>query len=190
MSSRTWWWIVLAVFAAGFQAGLWAESLIAKWQGEVIRISAPRIRFLAGRTLQRLKNGGSIPVDAQLTLLAENRTSTLRRTVERCIYSYDLWEERFSVVALRMARRSGGHLNAGEAEAWCLDALTLPTGGVAPETTVWVRLELRVDDGRSSTGAESSVSLAGLIDLFSRPARAEQTRHVLESGPFRLRELR
>lgn len=172
--------VALALLAA-------AEDLIPRLAGDHLMVSAPRLRFLTGKPLDRLRDGQPVSFDFQLSVAEPGALAPLRRAVERFTFSYDLWEEKFSVV-LRRSNRAASHLSAAAAEAWCLDNLHLPVRGLSLDTPVMVRLEVRGQEARDSRPvlADPGISLTGLIELFSRPARGQQPRWTLETGPLRL----
>ena len=90
-----------------------------------------------------------------------------------------------------MLRKSALRLTATAAESWCLENLSILTAGIDPDRNIWVRLEIRGGESRDSgqsTGSEG-ISLATLIDLFSRPPRAPD-HWSLEGGPFHLAALK
>ncbi len=191
------WWLVLG-FLFGFLCAVFAEELIAHWKDDSIRITAPRFHFLAGRPLDRLHNGATVPFDFQLSVWVRDQTQLHGRSQERFILSYDLWEERFSVVTqVKTPRQSASHLSAGAAEAWCLDHISVPASGLRPDDRVWVHLDVRAGDpreassifGRDSLG-ESGISLTKLIEIFSRPPREQQAHWSLEAGPMRLADIK
>ncbi|MGH9626855.1 MAG: hypothetical protein ACRD7E_00605, partial [Bryobacteraceae bacterium] len=39
---------------------LWAEDLLVRLVGEDLRVAAPKLNFLAGKPLERLRNGHSV----------------------------------------------------------------------------------------------------------------------------------
>src|ERR1035438_6466124 len=98
-----------------------AERLSVAWDGDDLRVAAPQLHFLAGKPLDRLRDGAAVVFLTQLTLTTDNFTTSLRRTPERFVFSYDLWEEKFSVTKLGEGQRTVSHLSAMAAEAWCLD---------------------------------------------------------------------
>ena len=53
-----------------------------------------------------------MPFDFQLTLWVGTRASVFDRTLQRFVVSYDLWEEKFSIVKQR------GFSVRGGSEAW------------------------------------------------------------------------
>jgi hypothetical protein len=112
---------VLAIAAAAFSAA----ELTVRRSGEEIRIIAPRMRLLEGRTLDRLQNGMAVGFEFQLSVLGDGKRSVLKRTSTRFVMSYDLWEEKFSVTRVTGPSRSVSHLSASNAETWCVDQLSL-----------------------------------------------------------------
>lgn len=175
---------------------MWGDELRPRLAGETLRVSSANLRLLSGRPLESLKNGSTVTFDFQLAALSETRM-VQARTFERFVFSYDLWEERFSVVQLtardtRQARASAASLAADAAEQWCIERLILPTTSIDRAKPVRLRLEVRADEPRRTgrAGEEPPVSLATLIDLFSRPARREQRYWVLETPGFRLDTLK
>jgi hypothetical protein len=179
---------VLAMAAAAFSAA----ELTVRRSGEEIRIIAPRMRLLEGRTLDRLHNGMVVRFEFQLSVLGEGKRSVLKRTSTRFVMSYDLWEEKFSVVRVTGTPRSVSHLSATNAETWCVDQLSLEVSDFAPQQAISLRLDVRAEDleRRSRDGADSSLSLSDLVDIFSRTGRTAQQRWTFESGPFRPGDLK
>ncbi len=169
------------------------ESLTPRWNGDELRISAPKLHFLTGKPLERLHNGASVPFDFQLTVSPGKQNAALARALERFVISYDLWEEKFNVVLLRGSRKSGSHLTAAAAEAWCMDNLSIPASALVQDTPLWVKLEIRSADPRSLTASaspENGISLSSLIEVFSRPTRGSQDHWQMEAGPFKLNDIR
>lgn len=191
--------------SGGVLFGMASEELMVHPAGQELRISAPRLHFLTGSSLDRLRNGGTAPFDFQLSLSVGSRTNLFDRAVERIAVSYDLWEEKYSVTrmpgwaTLRGAvsrrsyeRRGASHLSAAGAERWCIDNMAVSTAGIEMDQNLWVRLEVRSVEPRDSNPlfGDTGVSLNRLIDLFSHPPRSGQQHWALESGPHRLAELR
>lgn len=169
-----------------------SEDLTPRWVGDQLLVSAPKLHFLTGKPLERLRNGAAVPFDFQLTVSAGRGNPALQRALERFVVSYDLWEEKFTVVRLRNSHRSSSHLSAAAAEAWCLENLALPTSAVPSDRSLWVKLEIRSAESKTAASApiEGAVSLAGLIEVFSRPGRGSLDHWAIETGPFKLTDLR
>jgi hypothetical protein len=175
--------------------GLWipvrAEAIAVWLESGSVRVWAPPLGIIAGKPLDHLRNGSPVPFAFQLSLTTDPYGATLARAIERFVVSYDLWEEKFSVVRLGHPRRSVSHLSAYEAEAWCVEGLALPASGAPARRALWVRLDARVEDPGDNPAVDSEgvVSLNRLIELFSRRARGEHGRRSLQMGPLRLAEL-
>ncbi len=177
--------ICLAMTAEG-------DGLDVRLANERLRVAAPRMQFVSGKPLERLRNGAPVPFAFQLTLSIDHWASVLDRDIERFVLSYDLWEERFSITKMGHPRKSVSHLTARAAETWCVDDLELAPGRIEERQSFWVRLEVRAENPaeQAELDRQESVSLSRLIEIFSRRAHGEQTRWVAEAGPVRLADLR
>ena len=171
-------------------------TLAARLDGDYLRITAPHLDFLSGKPLERLKDGQSVAFIGQLTIAASlNSVVAQARSVARFAFSYDIWEERFSVTKIGErpeARHSASHLSATQAETWCLDNLAIDRSAVPADQPFYVQLDLRVEDPRDQIGiiGDPGINITRLIELFGRPARGTQPRWLLSSGPYRLAELK
>jgi hypothetical protein len=194
------WWLV-AAFLSGFAVAMWAEDVILTWRDHQLLFAAPRLHFLTGKPLERLRNAASVPFDFQITLWSGNRNHLFRSRAERFVVSYDLWEERYSVTELSTPRKTAAHMTAQAAETWCLEQIPLDVTGLDGRETFWARLEVRASEdknagrdngklfGRANI-SESGISLNGLVEIFSRPAPAGMPHWVLDTGPLTLDEVR
>ena len=188
--TRSWW--LMASFGAPLMLGLAAQSLGVRLDGDDLRIVAPQFHFLTGKSLEKLKDGASVAFLAQLSLSPEVNAPAIKRAVDRFIVSYDVWEEKFSVTQTGMERGTVTHLSSTAAEAWCLDRLAVGIDGVAPDKPFWVKLEMRAEDARDQAGVvgDAGINLTRLIEIFSNPARAQQSRWEGIAGPVRLMDLK
>lgn len=170
-----------------------AQDLIVRRTTDTLLVAAPRLRFLTGKPLERMRNGASVTYDMQLSVLNESRQLVLRRGFERFVVSYDLWEEKFSATRMRSARASASHLSAEAAEIWCLDHLSVPVGGLSTDKPVIVRLDIRAQeakDRRASDDDETGISLGRLIEIFSRAGNPSSgTQWRAEAGPISLQTI-
>lgn len=168
------------------------QPLLVRRSDDQLRVSAPQLRFLTGKPLTQLKDGQTVAFASQVTLQGESSAQILARTVDRFLISYDLWEEKFSATRMGPPARSASRLTASGCEAWCLDHLLRIPPGLAPDRTLYLRLELRSEDHREAFGVigEPGINITRLIELFSRPPKVQQLRWVAAAGPFRLSDLK
>jgi hypothetical protein len=61
-------------------------------------------------------------------------------------------------------------LTAADAEAWCLDNISISALGMAPDRPFWFRFDLRAADPKqfSTAVGDTGISLASLIEILSR----------------------
>ena len=183
---------MLGALSAPLEWALYAPTLAASLDGDHLRVSAPYLRFLTGKTLEQLHNGAPAAFDGQLSLSLDSFASIVTRAVERFVVSFDIWEEKFSVTTTTKERRSASHLSDAAAESWCFGTLTLPLSALPREGPFWLRLELRLEDSKdqASVLGGSGISLAKLIEIFSRRTRPQQAPWEAEAGPLRLADLK
>jgi hypothetical protein len=170
-----------------------SEDLIVHRSGDLIRVTAPRLHFITGKALQRLRDGAIVPFDFQLSIAAGTRANVIERAFERFTVSYDVWEERFSVVRLRDFRKSASNLSANAAESWCLENILARRSGLPVDRDLWARLEVRTAEPKEASSfpyADPGISITTLIGIFSRPPRPAQDHWAFESGAFRLPNLK
>jgi hypothetical protein len=192
---RPWW--VIAAFLSGLAFAMAAEDLILSTQESRLEFSAPRVHFLVGKPLERLRNASEVPFDFKITLWSGTRNHLLREAHARFVVSYDLWEQKFSVTKLVPLRRTARNLSDTAAEAWCLQQMSQDVTGVGPNELLWAHLEIRAEDGKE-TGlpfgrgniTDSGISLTSLVLIFSRPAATAQPHWNVETGPVTLDQLR
>ena len=156
-----------------------------------MRISAPAFTFIEGSILTRLRDGQSIDVALDLTIFARPAASPLANTHQRCVLSFDLWEERFAATRPGKPPRSLSHLTARRAEAWCLEGLAVPVSelsGLGRDASFWIKLIARMQNlpAESTADEQASSTLGKLVDIFSRRRDVAPPERILEAGPFRL----
>src|SRR5262249_6040132 len=157
---------------------MWAEDMILSWRDNQLLFAAPRLHFLVGKPLERLRNAAQVPFDFKITLWSGTRNHLFGSRTERFVVSYDLWEERYSVTKLSQPPKTNSHMTAQAAEVWCLDQMPLDVSGLNGKETFWTRMEVRAEDDKRDGGSlfgrermsESGISLNGLVEIFSRPA--------------------
>ncbi|MDP9172171.1 MAG: hypothetical protein M3N54_16255, partial [Acidobacteriota bacterium] len=185
------------VASCAFGVALVANQLIVHLDGDYLRVTVPRLNFLSGKPLERLKDGATVAFIGQLSISqAPNAVVADARYVARFALSYDIWEQQFSVTKIGErpeSRRSVSHLSAQATENWCLDNLTIDRSQLPADKPFYVQLDLRSEDPRDTLGIigdPGGINITRLIEMFSRPARSAQPRWLLNNGPFRLSELR
>ena len=188
MSRRSW---LLAGLAIPLYRARAASSVAVTFDGDNLHVIVPRLHFLTGKPLDRLMDGASVAFLAQLTLFGEDHGTVIRRLPDRLVFSYDLWEEKFSVNRLGSVPRSASRLSMAAAEAWCLEDLQISASGLAPARPFWVKFELRTEDPKesSSVAGNAGISIARLIEMFSRKPSAGEPFWTLEAGPLRVADL-
>jgi hypothetical protein len=178
--------LVLSVWAAARVAG---QTLTVKTAGAVLRVKAAGLRFVEGSVLDRLRDGRTTRVDFELAVMGRPKGPALARDRQTFNMSLDLWEERFAVSRVGTTSRSISHLQASEAEAWCVDALGVPLsalGRADRAAQFWIRLEYQIPDPEAAADAGGEgLSLRGLIEILSRKRQTTVTKSI-EAGPFHL----
>lgn len=167
------------------------QSVTVKTAAGALQVQAPGFGFIEGAVIERLRDGRSVRVELDLIVLEQPRGATVAQTRQSYALSYDLWEERFAVTRVGTPPRSILHRNAKNAEAWCLEQLTVPLnalGRFGRDTPFWIRLAYRVQDVPASAdvNADEGLTLAALIDRLSRRREQAQTERTIEAGPFRV----
>ena len=178
----------LAILAAAVPA----EQLTLDLRGDMLFASARKLDLIQPRLLAQLKQGGTVAFDFQLALWVGDRATVSRRAFERFVVSYDLWEERFAVTTLRKPQARALGLGREAVAAWCLQNIGMPTPRMNVADKVWVRLDVRAVENRRDVelASEEGLSLTGLIEVFSRGAKAGEARWSLDSGPVSIATLR
>jgi hypothetical protein len=178
--------------ACGFALATEGDGLDVRLEGGRIRVTAPQLRFLTGKPLERLHNGAPAPFAIQLSASTDRWATVVERDIQRFVLSYDLWEERFAAVKAGSPRKSASHLPERAAEAWCIGEVSLARAGIGENQPFWVRLDVHSENPaeQAELDRQDAMSLTRLIELFSRRTRGEQTRWSVEAGPVQIAELR
>jgi hypothetical protein len=176
----------------GLVRAMESEAMDLRLVEERLRVAVPRLRFISGKPLERLQNGAPVPFAFQLSISTDRWVTVLSRDIERFVFSYDLWEEKFAVTKAGYPRKSISHLTARAAEAWCVDELSLAPSGIGARQQFWVRLDVKAENPaeQAELDRQENMSLTRLIEIFSRRARGDQERWVVDAGPFLLDDLK
>jgi hypothetical protein len=168
-----------------------SQSLTVTAASGIVHVRAPGLRFIEGKPLARLKDGQSVRVDFQLSVLTKPAAAAAVEIKQTFVLSYDLWEERFAVTLTGVPPHSVSHLTSTAAEGWCVEQLAFPVSALGPlgrNLPFWIRLEYRVRNDVSAERDEGGLTLQGLIDVLSRRRKTGDESHSIEAGPFRLQE--
>jgi len=170
---------------------LTAQSLTVRAVGGALQVRAAGLGFIEGQVSDSLRDGRSVRVDFELTVLEKPEGPSVTQGRQSFNLSFDLWEQRFAVTRIGTPPRSVSHLTLKDAEAWCLENVTVPLialGRFGREAPFWVRLEYRVQDRvpASDSDDDSTFTLRRLIDVLSRRRQDHEWGKLVEAGPFRL----
>lgn len=186
-------WCLLAVAGAPVVLGISAQALSVRLDNDYLRISAPDLKFLDGKPLDRLLDGNTVSYLGQLSVATGNERVVQARSIARFALSYDIWTQRFKVTLVTAPKPypSQKNLTREGAQAWCLDQLKIDISRVPSNRPIWLRLEIRSEDPGATAGivGEPGISLSGLIALFSRPVKDKQI-HLEEEIPLNLADFR
>ncbi len=169
-----------------------SRSLQVERRGDQLYVSAPQLHFIQGRALEKLHNGSAVAYVIALTVLTEHTEKPLFTLRERFVISFDLWEEKYSVVPGRRGGRSASRLTATSAESWCLENMPIPVGGVPDNQLFVIRLECSIDPSEAATkdSDNSALTLSSIIDVFSRKKSESPLRWVASAGSIRLSDVK
>ena len=166
-----------------------AQTLTVSANGDALHVQARDFSFIEGPMLNRLKEGRSVRVDFELTVLSKPDGPAVKQSVQTFTVSFDLWEERFAVSRAGSPPRSISHLRAKDAENWCLENLTMSISsmGIGRDTPFWLRLVYRAQDLApvAETPGER-YTLQALIDRLSRRRDEADLAKSVSGGPFKL----
>ena len=83
-------------------------------------------------------------------------------------------------------------LTAEMAEAWCLENMPIPVQEVPEKKAFVIRLMCSIKESEWENGGKSSsgLTLANLIEVFSRKEKEEPPRWEATSGPIRVDSLK
>ncbi len=167
-------------------------SLTVERHGDYLHVAAPQLHFLSGKALEKLHNGASVAYVITLAAIAEHSHTPAFQLQARFAISFDLWEEKYSVVQTGPNGRAASRLTAPMAEAWCLENMPLPVQAVPALEPFVIRLECSIDEVAAGDGSKSSsmTTLARLIDVFSRRSSEKPLRWEAATGPLRLADLK
>ena len=168
-----------------------SNSLTAEHHGDHLQVRTAQMHFIEGETLERLHNGSTVAYVLSLSVAVGQNAKPAFLLEERFLVSYDLWEEKYSVVQTGPDGRAVSRLTSDMAEAWCLENMPIPLQAVPEWQSFVVRLECSIEEHENGNDRKnnSGLTLAGLIDIFSRKRKAESPKWEAVSGLLHLDEL-
>ena len=177
-----------ALAVAMTAGGLAVQAVSITTTTTSLQVKAPAFTFIDGPVLVRLRDGQTVKVDLELTVLARPSDGVVAQKRQTCQVSFDLWEERFAVARSESAPRAVSHLSAREAEAICVGGLAVPLsslGQLSRDSSFWIKLSSREQAPSAAPQEDTGLTLGLLIEVLSRRREADVTRSM-EAGPFRL----
>ena len=166
-----------------------AQTVTVRTVADVLHVQARGFSFIEGPVLARLKEGRSVRIDFEVTVLAKPGGQVMKQLMQSFALSFDLWEERFAVSRMGAPPSSISHLRQRDAETWCLENLRMPVSslGIGRDTPFWIRLAYRVQDVVAAAEEQGErYTLRGLIDRLSRRSEEDNLARSIDAGPFRL----
>jgi hypothetical protein len=159
-------------------------------EGDFVHWSAPDLRFLSAEALQQLHDGATVSYAFRVNVSATRNGTVLNSISYHCVFSYDIWEEKFKVSRAEPGVRPVSHLTEKAAQDACLDSLTIPITNLNTSDPFWVAFEYTMEDRKASDSAESRSILGSIVEIFSQKKGKPQTSGTLQGGPFRMADLR
>lgn len=167
-----------------------AQAITITRVGGAVGVRSPGLGFIRGEPLDLLKDGRSLRIDLELSVLPRAGADGAARDRQTIVLSYDLWEERFAATRVGPPSRSAEYLTASAAEAWCLEQLAVPVSEMSAlaDRPFWIRIGYRILDGERAGQDDGGggYTLQSLIDVLSGRRKAQEWTHSVEAGPFRL----
>jgi hypothetical protein len=168
------------------------ESISAERHGDHLHVIASQLHFISGRAVEKLRNGAAITYAIKILVVAQNAREKAFFLQERFTISFDLWEEKYSVIQRKPDGRSASRLTSSAAEAWCLENMPIPVRSVPERQPFMIRLECSTEEDEETVKGDirPSLSLAALIDIFSRKNPEDALLWEAAGGPFLLEHLK
>ena len=165
-----------------------SNSIVLERHGDHLSVAAPQLHFISGKAVEKLQNGSTVTYVLMLTVAPEHsKKQTLHG---KFMVSYDLWEEKYSVIKMPDGY-STSRLTAAMAEAWCLENLPIPIRSISERQSFMIRLECTVEEDEKKENSETSgMIFADLVEIFGRKKQEAPQRWEISGGPFRLEDLK
>jgi hypothetical protein len=167
-----------------------AQSLKPFVEGDQLHLSSSNLRLLSAAAKQQLRNGATVTYAFRVSIMGTKNGDARGSFIFHCMFSFDLWDETYKASRREPGYRSASRLTQSAAEQLCLESVVVPVSQLPADRNFWISLAYQMEDPRSPA-PDSSTSLPGiLVDIFSRRTKDSQPVDIVESGPFRLGDLR
>jgi len=168
-----------------------AQSLKPYVEGDQLHLRGSNVRLLSSEAKQQLRNGATVTYAFRVSVTEARNGDARGSFTYHCVFSFDLWEEKYKVSRREPGYRSASNLTQAAAEQLCLESLVVPATVLPTDRPFWISLAYEKEDGRATNNPDSSTSIPGiLVDIFSRRTKDSLPIDIVESGPFRLADLR
>jgi len=169
----------------------YGQTLKARLDGDQVHLEAPDLHFISPDARQLLHDGSSVTYSFRISIGASKYGVPATSITYHCVFSYDIWEERYKVSRSEPGARSASHLSEDAAQKMCIESLTIPTGYLTADNAFWISLEFRMEDRQAPiSGDEQRTWLGTVVEIFSQKKEKPQSTGSLQRGPFHLSELR
>ena len=179
--------LLLFILVAFSPLALKAESLKAQLVGEQLQLVAPDFQFLSAEARQRLHDGATVIYAFRINVSATKNGDALLVLTYHCVFSYDIFEEKYKVARLEPGYRTASHLSESAARDLCIRSLEVPAAKLSTTSPFWISIECRQEDPQpNGSRGDSSSMLDTLVEIFSQRGRKAPPVDSLRGGPFRL----
>jgi hypothetical protein len=177
--------LTLAALAAGLLLASSLPEIEVRWDSKQLRIAGSNLRFLAAKSVERLRAGESVRYEFRVSLIDAEHRREESFVLEKMALSYDLWEEQYFTASLTRRGVSARSKTPQQAERWMMEQLPAPSA----DREKRYRLRVEVVRERAQKEEENGLNLTRLVEIFSRRTESEPDRWSAESREFRVRDL-
>ena len=180
--------LLAAVLHPAFGA---AQSLKPYVEGDQLHLRGSNMKLLSSEAKQQLRNGATVTYAFRVSIMETRNGQARGSFTYHCVFSYALWEEKYKLSRREPGYRSSANLTQVAAEQLCLESLVVSVTILPADRPFWISLAYEMEDRRSADNPDNTTSLPGiLVDIFSRRTKDSLPIDIVESGPFRLMDLR
>jgi hypothetical protein len=168
-----------------------AQSLKPYVDGDQLHLRSSNLRLLSATANQQLRNGATVTYAFRVAVMGTRNGEARGTFTYHCVFSWDIWEAKYKVSRREPGYRSASNLTQAAAEQLCLESLVVPVSVLPADRGFWISLAYQMEDRGTAGSPDSSTSIPGiLVDIFSRRTKDSVPIDIVESGPFRLEDLR